>query len=177
MESEISFAGIAPATPARPPFLTQSLASDSVRYGPPPGPSRTCLRFYILVSRQPRTRPLSLASADQRLPELSGATFSVLTLSASEHFCVKLANVAQLCPALTNDRQRLSAPNFPFNAVSIQRFLCEVGQRCPTLASADQRSTALSGATSSRRLCAGYHGTMMTRSCTGPDDSTRRANA
>ena len=36
---------------------------------------------------------------------------------------------------------------------------------------------ALSGATSSRRLCAGYHGTMMTRSCTGPDDSTRRANA
>ena len=127
MESEISFAGIAPATPARPPFLTQSLASDSVRYGPPPGPSRTCLRFYILVSRQPRTRPLSLANADQRSPELSGATFSVLTLSASEDFCVKLANVAQLWPALTNDRQRLSAPNFPFNAVSIQRFLCEVG--------------------------------------------------
>ena len=129
MESEISFAGIAPATPAQPPFLTQSLASDSVRYGPPPGPSRKCLRFYIQVSRQPRTRPLSLASADQRLPELSGATFSVLTLSASEHFCVKLANVAQLCPALTNDRQRLSAPNFPFNSLFPNTSLKKIASR------------------------------------------------
>ena len=82
-------------------------------------------RFFCEVGQRCPT----LASADQLSPAHSGATFSILTLSASEDFCVKLANAAQFWPEprehdLPKRRMTLTkspCDTTPWKAVRIQR--------------------------------------------------------